>query len=33
VKTLPGGHHYEGDYAALGELIVRNLPASAEPAR
>jgi type IV secretory pathway VirJ component len=26
VVTLPGGHHYEGDYAALGDLIVKNLP-------
>ncbi|MEO7430862.1 MAG: AcvB/VirJ family lysyl-phosphatidylglycerol hydrolase [Dokdonella sp.] len=29
---LPGGHHYDGDFAALGELIVRSLPkASSEP--
>ena len=28
VVTLPGGHHYDGDYAALGALIVTNLPAS-----
>jgi len=27
VVTLPGGHHYNGDYAALGNLIVKNLPA------
>ena len=26
VVTLPGGHHYEGDYSALGKLIVDNLP-------
>lgn len=24
--ALPGGHHYEGDYAALGALILANLP-------
>lgn len=24
--SLPGGHHYNGDYAALGALIVANLP-------
>ncbi|HET7924117.1 MAG TPA: AcvB/VirJ family lysyl-phosphatidylglycerol hydrolase, partial [Rhodanobacteraceae bacterium] len=30
VVTLPGGHHYNGDYAALGKLIVDNLP-KAEP--
>jgi type IV secretory pathway VirJ component len=24
---LPGGHHYDGDYAALGAAIVANLPA------
>ena len=28
VVTLPGGHHYNGDYAALGDVIVKNLPAS-----
>ena len=27
VVTLPGGHHYDGDYTALGNLIVKNLPA------
>jgi type IV secretory pathway VirJ component len=27
VVDLPGGHHYDGDYAALGALIVRSLPA------
>ena len=27
VVTLPGGHHYDGDYEALGNLIVKNLPA------
>jgi type IV secretory pathway VirJ component len=32
VVTLPGGHHYEGDYAALGKLIVDNLPKS-EPSQ
>jgi type IV secretory pathway VirJ component len=26
VVTLPGGHHYDGDYKALGDLIARNLP-------
>ena len=26
VVTLPGGHHYNGDYVALGNLIVKNLP-------
>jgi type IV secretory pathway VirJ component len=26
VVQLPGGHHYEGDYVALGKLIVDNLP-------
>jgi type IV secretory pathway VirJ component len=26
VVDLPGGHHYDGDYAALGSLIVRSLP-------
>jgi len=26
VVTLPGGHHYNGDYKALGELIAKNLP-------
>lgn len=25
--SLPGGHHYDGDYAALGALIVRDLSA------
>lgn len=25
--ALPGGHHYDGDYAALGAAIVANLPA------
>lgn len=24
--SLPGGHHYNGDYAALGALIVKELP-------
>jgi type IV secretory pathway VirJ component len=28
VVDLPGGHHYDGDYAALGALIVRSLPAA-----
>lgn len=27
--SLPGGHHYNGDYAGLGALIVRDLAASA----
>jgi type IV secretory pathway VirJ component len=31
VVTLPGGHHYNGDYAALGDLIVKNLPATDRP--
>ncbi|MGH8172939.1 MAG: AcvB/VirJ family lysyl-phosphatidylglycerol hydrolase [Rhodanobacteraceae bacterium] len=31
VVTLAGGHHYEGDYAALGDLIVANLPARTAP--
>ena len=26
VVTLPGGHHYNGDYSALGKLIADNLP-------
>lgn len=26
VVDLPGGHHYDGDYAALGALIVDSLP-------
>ena len=26
VVDLPGGHHYDGDYAALGALIVQSLP-------
>jgi type IV secretory pathway VirJ component len=29
VLDLPGGHHYDGDYAALGALIVRSLPGRA----
>jgi type IV secretory pathway VirJ component len=29
VVQLPGGHHYDGDYAALGKLIVDNLPTQA----
>jgi type IV secretory pathway VirJ component len=29
--ALAGGHHYEGNYAALGDLIVKNLPARANP--
>lgn len=29
VASLPGGHHYDGDYASLGTLIVRNLSALA----
>jgi type IV secretory pathway VirJ component len=33
VVTLPGGHHYNGDYAALGDLIVRNLPAGGKADR
>jgi type IV secretory pathway VirJ component len=28
VVDLPGGHHYDGDYAALGALIVRSLPSA-----
>ncbi len=28
VVDLPGGHHYDGDYAALGALIVHSLPAN-----
>ncbi len=31
VVSLPGGHHYDGDYAALGAAAVRNLPGT--PAR
>jgi type IV secretory pathway VirJ component len=32
VVALPGGHHYDGDYAALGAAIVRSLaPAPAGP--
>ena len=27
VVQLPGGHHYDGDYGALGALIAKNLPA------
>lgn len=27
VRSLPGGHHYDGDYAALGRLIVEKLVA------
>ena len=27
VVALPGGHHYDGDYAALGRAILANLPA------
>ncbi len=30
VVTLPGGHHYNGDYQALGALIARNLPVRGE---
>jgi type IV secretory pathway VirJ component len=30
VVQLPGAHHYNGDYAALGALIVRNLPSRGE---
>jgi len=26
VVDRPGGHHYDGDYTALGNLIVKNLP-------
>lgn len=26
VLTLPGGHHYDGNYTALGNLIVANMP-------
>ncbi|WP_395680526.1 AcvB/VirJ family lysyl-phosphatidylglycerol hydrolase [Dokdonella sp.] len=26
--ALPGGHHYDGDYAALGRAILANLPAA-----
>jgi type IV secretory pathway VirJ component len=29
--ALAGGHHYEGNYAALGDLIVKNLPTRAPP--
>ena len=29
VVSLPGGHHYNGDYAALGALIVQSLPTRA----
>lgn len=29
VASLPGGHHYDGDYDALGALIVRELSAPA----
>jgi len=28
VRSLPGGHHYDGDYAALGRLIVEALAAA-----
>lgn len=31
VASLPGGHHYDGDYPALGALIARSLPAGAAP--
>ena len=33
VASLPGGHHYDGDYAALGRLILETLtgPESAQP--
>jgi len=31
VVDLPGGHHYDGDYAALGALIVRSLPPAHSP--
>jgi type IV secretory pathway VirJ component len=33
VVQLPGGHHYDGDYAALGALIVKYLPGAAESKR
>lgn len=33
VVALPGGHHYNGDYAALGDLIARNLPTRNRPAK
>lgn len=32
VVSLPGGHHYNGDYAALGALIVQSLPTRAPAA-
>ncbi len=31
VMSLPGGHHYDGDYTALGALIARALPAAKTP--
>jgi type IV secretory pathway VirJ component len=31
VVQLPGGHHYNGDYGALGALIVNNLPKATTP--
>lgn len=30
IVTLPGGHHYNGDYAALGALIAKSLPTRTE---
>ena len=29
--ALPGGHHYDGDYAALGAAVLANLPAAPAP--
>jgi type IV secretory pathway VirJ component len=29
IVALPGGHHYDGDYGALGRAILANLPAPA----
>lgn len=29
--SLPGGHHYDGDYAALGDLIARRASAGQTP--
>ena len=33
VLSLPGGHHYNGDYAALGALIADRLPGAAPRSR
>ncbi len=33
IVALPGGHHYDGDYGALGRAILANLPAPAAAGR